>query len=353
MIRLKELIQEIEFTDQADFDSYASAHKMRDTTRVKIAGKDTTAGEANPTGIKPKKKKKKKAKKKKVITNPFIKKYGKLKLNAFPPEGVDEKSVKVNIEGNIHTHAVLQWKDPKSGRTVSSYTNKFMEKNAKIKWSRIKKIKDEHIEKINDKATKLLRNRDTKVRDAGAIISIIAQTGLRPGSALGFDDTGNRGVSTIGPENVTIKGDKITLNFVGKSYKPNNAVIKDKALAEYLTKRMSERKSDNFLFDITTGQLGSTFTKISKKGMKIKDMRTFAATKMAKNILDTDKTPPPPLPESQTAIKKAVKDKLKIVYEQVSQRLNNTPAMAKSSYVHPKVIEQWLKDIGVEPTLIK
>ena len=349
MIRLKELITEIEFTDQADFEKYASDHKMRDTTTVTISGKETTAGEANPTGITPKKKKKPK----KVITNPFIKKYGKLKLNAFPPEGVDVKSVKVNVEGNIHTHAVLQWKDPKSGRTVSSYTQKFMAKNAKIKWKRIQKIKSGDIEKVNEKATKLLKNRDPKVRDAGAILSIISQTGLRPGSALGFDDTGNRGVSTLSAENIKIKGDKIILNFVGKSYKPNNAEIKDKVLAEYLTKRMNERKSENFLFDSTVGQLSSVFGKISKKGMKIKDMRTFAATKMAKKILETDKTPPPPLPESPTAIKKAVQAKLKIVYEQVSQRLNNTPAMAKSSYIHPKVIEQWLESIGVEPVLIK
>ena len=48
-----------------------------------------------------------------------------------------------------------------------------------------------------------------------------------------------------------------------------------------------------------------------------------------------------------------IKLKLNYVFDKVSKRLNNTPAMAKSSYVHPNVIEKWIKeDLGLEPTLV-
>jgi hypothetical protein len=39
-------LQEIEFSTQKAFDTYNKQHKLRPTTKVKIAGKETTAGQA-------------------------------------------------------------------------------------------------------------------------------------------------------------------------------------------------------------------------------------------------------------------------------------------------------------------
>jgi DNA topoisomerase-1 len=340
---IKKEIKELEFQDDSEFNAYASKHSIRDTTKVKIGDRETTAGAAKQVG------------KKKVVNpnipNPhFRKKYGKLKLNAYPPIGVDEKDVKVNTEGNIHTHAVLQWKDPKSGRTISAYTPRFMARNAKIKWKRVQRIKEEYVDRIFDKSIKALRSRNPIEREAGAIISIISKTGLRPGSMAGYNDTGNRGVSTLGPENVKIDGDKITINFVGKSFQENNAEFRNPELAKYLSKKIQEKKGEKFLFDVSAGQVRNVFNKkLGRKGMKIKDLRTYTATKMASNILKNNDLPPSPLPEKQSEIKKAVKKKLNAVFDEVSKKLNNTPAMTKSSYVHPKVIDKWLEEIGVKP----
>jgi uncharacterized membrane protein YgcG len=44
---IKTRLNELEFTHQASFDAYKKTHKMRPDTKVKIAGKDTTAGEAS------------------------------------------------------------------------------------------------------------------------------------------------------------------------------------------------------------------------------------------------------------------------------------------------------------------
>lgn len=44
---LKKLLSEIDFSSQSAFDAYKKAHTMRDTTKVKIAGKETTAGAAS------------------------------------------------------------------------------------------------------------------------------------------------------------------------------------------------------------------------------------------------------------------------------------------------------------------
>ncbi len=54
-MNLKKLLSELDFKSQAAFDAYAEKHKMRPTTSVNVAGKDTTAGEASKKSKKPKK----------------------------------------------------------------------------------------------------------------------------------------------------------------------------------------------------------------------------------------------------------------------------------------------------------
>lgn len=357
--RLKEIIQEellreLEFTNKDEFQAYASNHDIRDTTKVTVGGAETTAGALKGTSVKnPRSHKPKSAPGR---PNPeFVKKFKKYKLNAYPPMGVNPKEVKINVEGDVDTHAVLSWKDPVSGRSVSAYTHNFMQRNANIKWSRIEKIKPEYVDNILKNSIAGLKNQNSIVQEASCITAIIAKTGLRPGSRKGFKDTGNRGVSTLGPENVKIEGNKVILNFVGKSYQENNAEFEDPEMAVFLKKKLKEKKGQNFLFDANERQVRRVFKTIGKSEMniKIKDLRTFTATKMAKDVLENNPAPPKPLPKKQSEIKPAVKSKLDLVFNQVSNKLNNTPAMAKSSYVHPKVIENWLEQMGLEPAKYK
>lgn len=332
-------LSEIQFADDEAYSEYTAQHKMRPSTKVKIGNKTFTAGTLD--------KKLKTAKKSK---NPYINKYGHLRLNAYPPDGVDSKTVKVDTSGDINTHAVMTWKDPKSNRTVKSYTQAFMSANAKIKWNRVKKMSDNDLDRTEKRSNKLLKNRNVAIRDSAAIISIITQTGLRPGTTKGYEETGNRGVLTLSPENVTVEGNKIILNFVGKSYQLNNAEIVDDELADYMKKKLSQKKSGEFLFDTTEGKLNGLYKKIGKKDTSLKDLRTFRATKIAKDMLESTKLD---LPEKPSQIKKMIKERLKEVFEEVSQKLNNTPSMAKTSYIHPQVITDWLKSMGVEPKLIE
>lgn len=44
MIKLKDLLNELEFASQKDFDAYSKNHDLRKSTKVTIAGRQTTAG---------------------------------------------------------------------------------------------------------------------------------------------------------------------------------------------------------------------------------------------------------------------------------------------------------------------
>lgn len=280
---------------------------------------------------------------------PWWKKYVKYQLTAYPTN-VPEDKVNIDLSGDINTHAVMTWVSPKTGRRVYSYTKTFAANQAAKKWDRTSTISSDQVKKITAKVAKDLTGKASdKIKQAAAIVSIIAQSGLRIGSQIGFGETGNRGVLTLAPENVIINGNKISLNFTGKSYQENVAEIVDGPLANYLQSRLRAVKGQPFLFDVPRYLIDDYKERVLGMGdYKIKDLRTHTAGELAKEILASDKLPPPPLPTDPKQIKKLVKAKLKSVFDQVSVKLNNTPAMAKNSYIRPSIIEDWLKSLGIE-----
>lgn len=54
---VQNILTELRFKDQAAFERYKSKHKMRPTTKVTIAGKETTVGQASSDGDEEKTKK--------------------------------------------------------------------------------------------------------------------------------------------------------------------------------------------------------------------------------------------------------------------------------------------------------
>lgn len=273
-------------------------------------------------------------------------KYKTHDLNKYPV-GVDEKEVEVNEDGS-KGNWILMWKD-KTGKIQYGYPKSFMEENAQKKWDRTAKLNDKKIDTIKSLSAKGLTAKDVKVKQAAAVIGIIANTGLRVGSRDAFSKTGNRGVTTLAPENVQIKGNKVTLKFTGKSYKENNNSFEDKGIATCLNelKKQAEKEGSEFLFpDIDRADVDKIFkNKFGGAGMKIKDMRTFMAASESKKFL-YEISKDFKLTGDVKKDEKLAATKLKELYVHVSSVLNNSPTMAKNSYINPAIRSKWLKDIG-------
>jgi len=283
----------------------------------------------------------------------YTEKHGKMR---GLPIGMAEKDVQINHEAkDPHSEWLMKYKD-KNGVNKTVYTEEFMSRNAEKKWARIKNISDAQVKLVKTQPIKLLDKEgiDDSTKQSLAVIAIIANTGLRPGSRLGFLKTKNRGVSTLSPDNVKITGDRIDFDFIGKSYQQNISTIKDKKLAEYLTKLKKERKGEQFLFQSNKAQLMDTFRNtLGFKGLKLKDLRTYTATDLAKNLLFESKLPPLPLVDNPKKNKQNLQKKLMNVFETVSQKLNNTPMMAKTSYIHPAVIDSFITKVGMSKDDLK
>lgn len=285
-------------------------------------------------------------KKREVHWSDEFKKYN---LNKYPI-GIDRKDVTINLEGDINSHSIMKWKDPKSGKQQDAYTKEFLQRNAEHKWERMKSVNSKIINSIKTKADRALDSEDDEQQQCGAIIKIIALSGLRIGQKVEFAKTGNRGVSTLAPENIKISGDEIWLSFVGKSYKENSSAITDAKLAKYLKKRKAEavKSKSEFLFDYDRKPVDTVFKNdFGFKGLKLKDMRTYIATSLAKDILYEDKNFAKTLTSDDKTNKKLIQKKLNDCDIRVSQVLNNTPKMARDSYIHPAVKQDWLIQLGV------
>lgn len=285
----------------------------------------------------------------------FLKKQGLEGLNAYPQSFVTLDQITINPEIKKRGKdsvwvAKFPFKLPNGNDAVkTAYTRGFMKKSQVAKYKKISKITSKDIQDLESKTDKLISSDIPAIADSGCIIKIILKTGLRIGSEDN-SNTGNLGVRTLKVGNVSISGDKINLNFIGKSYQENVATIKDKTIASYLKRNMKGKSPNDNLFSASYERVGATMKKINPKGINPKDLRTYKATEVAKNLLQ-DKTlgMPPPIPKGGKDLKKLVKDKLQNVFTKVAEVLNNTPAMAKNSYVHPVVITDWLNSLNLVP----
>jgi DNA topoisomerase IB len=297
----------------------------------------------------------------------FIKSKGYTKLNVLPQSFVKPEEIEFNpaLDEGKNSDTVWVCKFPVilpngNRATKTAYTAGFMKKSQVKKYKKISKIKQEDIDKLEENTKKLLSANDDALSNSAAVLRIILKTGLRVGS-LDEAETGNVGVRTLKAENVIIKGNKVHLSFIGKSYQENLADVDDADVAKFLKGKLAGKKPHDFVFDmgkdetgnykpVSYGQIGKVMDKINPKGINPKDLRTYKATETAKKLLqDPSLGAPPPIPTDEKEIKKAVKDKLASVFAKVAEILNNTPAMAKNSYVHPVVITDFLDSLGLEP----
>lgn len=269
-----------------------------------------------------------------------------MKYNLKPlPVGVDKKNVEYNTLDDIHSGWYMRWKDPKTGVDKYSYTAEHSRRKALAKFDRVSSLPDTFLTDLSEKAGKLMESK--KNQQEGMVLYIMSKTGLRIGDERHLNKTGNEGLTTLSVGSVKVKGDTVTLDFIGKSTHRNVSTIQDARLAKAIKKQMAGKKQGDRLFpDASRASTIKIFKDdFGYKDWTVKDVRTFVAGTEAIQAL-YGSTPPPPLPENNKEARKLIANRLKSAFETVSNKLNNSPKMAESSYVNPIIIEHWMDKIG-------
>jgi len=179
----------------------------------------------------------------------------------------------------------------------------------------------------------------TRTKVVAAIVRLIDHALLRPGYEEYARREGGRGASTLLKSDVSVNGDQVVLMFKGKGGKEIRRELRDPLLARVLHK-LSAAKGQR-LFSLPDGKGGEPVTarevneflaEASGSSISVKDFRTFRASATALAVLTEHNGH-----ESEVMRKKAIV----AAADEASKILVNTRSVARSSYIHPSVIEAY------------
>ena len=175
------------------------------------------------------------------------------------------------------------------------------------------------------------------------IVSLLADTGVRVGNEEYARSNGSYGLTTLRDRHVTfLREGRAVLRFRGKSGQAQEARVDDARLVRIL--RRCQQLPGQFLFQyiddegqrkpVDSGMVNQYLRDAMGEEFTAKDFRTWGGTVSAIALLA--KTP---LPESRA--ERPFKSAIVEVVKGVAERLGNTPAVCRSSYIDPRVFEAW------------
>ena len=155
------------------------------------------------------------------------------------------------------------------------------------------------------------------------------------------------GITTLRKSHVSVRGSRIAFRFRGKHRIWVRTAVVDSELAEAMKallkapggRRLFRYRLDDDVFNLSARRLNDYIGEHMGEEFTAKDFRTWGGTLVAAIAL-AERGPA----ETPTAAKRIVAGVMRVVGE----RLGNTPAVARSSYVSPAVVEQYLDGRTIE-----
>ena len=226
-----------------------------------------------------------------------------------------------------------------AGRMQAIYSPTFRIKQEKLKFDRILRFASE-LPKLRKQVEKdLARRKLGKEKVLACVVKLIDEAYFRVGNDRYAKENHSYGITTLRSKHATITSTKVTFDFVGKSGKEHVKTIKDSTLARII-KQLDElpghelfryKDEQGSMHDIHPADVNAYIKANMGEEFTAKDFRTWGGTLLATSALlqeDLEKE------SSTTARKKLVTATVK----RVAKRLGNTPAIARSSYIDPRVI---------------
>jgi DNA topoisomerase I len=149
------------------------------------------------------------------------------------------------------------------------------------------------------------------------------------------------GITTLNKTHVKVRGSRIAFRYRGKHRIWMHTALVDTELADAMRelakleggKRLFRYKDDDELYNLTDRKLNEYIQEYMGPEFTAKDFRTWGGTLLAA-IAFAERGEPETAAEAKRVVA--------AVMRSVGERLGNTPAVARSSYVSPAVVEQYL-----------
>ncbi|WP_394616802.1 DNA topoisomerase IB [Lentzea sp. JNUCC 0626] len=148
---------------------------------------------------------------------------------------------------------------------------------------------------------------------------------FRVGHEQYVEENGTHGVTTLLCSHISVRADRVRFRFPAKSGVEVDEEITDARLAKALRPLLRRKAGDDRVFDLTADDVNDRFRELVGDQFSAKDLRTWHATVFAAQAFAAQPKP------SKRAVSAVMKE--------VAENLGNTPAVARKSYVDPRLVE--------------
>jgi DNA topoisomerase IB len=207
---------------------------------------------------------------------------------------------------------------------------------------RIRKVIDRH---LADRGL-------ARERVLAAAIRLVDLGFFRPGGEEYAAENGTFGLATIRREHVAYSHGQLVFDYISKSTKHREQAVADDRVCR-VVRGLKRRKGggDGLLayrsgprwHDVTTADINDYLREVSGGEFTAKDFRTWHATVLAAVGLAVSER----AADTQNARKRAIARAVR----EVADYLGNTPAVARASYIDPRVIKLYERGKTIAPML--
>jgi DNA topoisomerase I len=186
-------------------------------------------------------------------------------------------------------------------------------------------------------------------RVMACILRILSTCLIRPGSQVYASENGSYGIATLRPKHVSLKGDQVAFDFRGKSQVQQHQELRDRQVAKVVRDLLKHPAKEVFKYENGDGDfvnikrrhINDYIKEVMGDGFSAKDFRTWAGTlvcacALARAGID--------LTDTKTGKKK----KIVAAIKETAETLGNTPAVCRSAYICPDVLDSFERGKVIE-----
>jgi len=235
---------------------------------------------------------------------------------------------------------VYAWGRDDKERKQYIYNTSWRAKQEKIKFDRIVEFASQlpHMRRVTGQY--LLDKKPSKNKVLSCMVRLLDNAYFRAGNQAYAKENDTYGLTTLRSKHLDFKKDSLLFNYTGKSGKAQSRKIKDNKIIKTVKQIDKIPGYEIFKYidengnkhDVNSNELNEFIRDLMGEDFSAKDFRTWAGTFLAAKVLDHLG-----IEETTTLQKKKINQAI----DEVAKELGNTKAIAKSSYIDPRVIEAY------------
>ncbi len=229
----------------------------------------------------------------------------------------------------------------KKGRTQYLYHSRFRAQREEEKFRRLVEF-GEALPSLRRRVRADLQGSELQRQHVlASMVRLIDQGFFRVGNDKSAQSESTFGLSTIRGSHVTVEGDAVLFDYVGKWKKKHKRMIKDPDVAAIVASLKKSDGAELFKFgqngrtvDVKDRHVNDYIQSIIGKDFTAKDFRTWAGTLLCSIALAM---------QGQGASKAERKRRVRKAIVATAEQLGNTPAVCRSSYICPRLLDEYME----------